>query len=277
MGKTNFWFATFDIENLSRDITDFDPSMSRDELVQQTLREYISTNESVTKSATGKWYFGAIDDRGDTILGKFGKEFTDETAGYDEIAGDFVDKAGERTDAQYSMFIIHFPDQILIYNTRNRVGYRQFPRNFAKGYNESHSGQLSIELLENKADIDAVVDKYRVFDAEFDLEPSNPSSGPEWESLDNSIHEMLADRLGVEVEAVEGSGINFDEEFLRQVFEMSKTEYGEFEILYDEDGYIKKISSGEGEPIIQRTDEPDNLAELGQISAQLINFARSFL
>lgn len=277
MPKTNFWFTTFEIEGVTRDITDFDPSQSREDIVRESIREYVRTNEAVTESSTGKWYFGAIDDRGDTILGKFGKEYTDETSQYDEERGDFVDDVGASIDAQYSMFILHFPQNLLVYNTRNRVGYKQFPRNFAKGYNETHGGQMNVEPLRNTADIDTVISEHRVFDAEFELEPSNPGSEPEWEAIDNSIHEMVADSLDIEVEALEGSGLNFDEELLSQILEMSKTEYGEFEVYYDEDGYVKKITSGEGEPIVQREPEPEGLGGLSELSTQLINYASTFI
>ena len=277
MAKTNFWFATFKIENVTRDLTDLDRTKSREDIIRESLQEYVRTNEAVTESSTGKWYFGAIDDRGDTILGQFGKEYTDETSQYDEERGRFVDEAGASIDAQYSMFILHFPTQLIIYNTRNRVGYKQFLRNFTKGYNEKHGGQMRTEPLRNTADVDTVISEHRVFDAEFELEPSNPSSEPEWEALDDSIHEMVADRLGIEVEAIEGSDLNFDEELLSQILEMSKTEYGEFEIYYDEDGYVKKITSGEGEPIVQRETEPEGLGGLAELSSQLINYASTFI
>ncbi|WP_335999358.1 hypothetical protein [Halorientalis halophila] len=277
MAETTFWFTRFQIDGITTDVTDFDPSASRDDLVRDTILEYVRSNEAVTESATGKWYFGAIDDRGDMLYGKFGKEYTDESAAYDESRGDFIDEAGEGIDASYSMFALNFPKRLLIYNTRNRVGYQQFRRNFADGYNERNSGTMTTEFMKNTADLETVISERRVRNANFELEPSNPSSEPEWESLDEHIQEMLAEKLGVDVEAMEGSGLNFDDEFLAEVTSMSQSEYGEFEVYYDEDGYVKKITSGEGEPIIRRREEPEGIGGLREISRDLVDFASTFL
>jgi hypothetical protein len=129
MPDTTFWFATFEIEGVTPSLSDIDRSQDRQEVLQKNIGEYIRMNEAVTESATGRWYFGAIDDQGDTIYGKFGKEFTKESSEYDETIGDFVEEADANVDAEYSMFILNFPNQILIYNTRNRVGHKQFRQN----------------------------------------------------------------------------------------------------------------------------------------------------
>ena len=277
MADTTFWFAKFQVEGVTRNVTDFDPSRDRQDLLEENIREYIRTNEAVTESVTGRWYFGAIDDRGDTIYGKFGKEFTEESSEYDESIGDFVEDADANVDAQYSMFILNFPNQILIYNTRNRVGHKQFRQNFANGYNEQFGGSMKIDPLKNRADIDRVVSEYEVLDAEFELEPSNPGAEEEWEALDDHIQEMLAKKLDIEVDALEGSGLNFNDELLAEIYEMSKSDYGEFKIYYDEDGFVKKITSGEGEPIAKRRPEPEGLGGLREISRELISFASTFV
>jgi hypothetical protein len=277
MSDTTFWFATFDVEGVAGDVTDFDPSQGSEDLVRENIREYVRTNEVVTESATGRWYFGAIDDRGDTIYGKFGKEFTEESSAYDESVGDFVDDVDANVDAQYSMFVLNFPNRLLIYNTRNRVGQNQFRQNFARGYNESFSGSMGVDPLKNRADVNQVVADFNVHNAEFELEPSNPGADEEWEALDDHIQDMLADKLGIEVEALEGSGLNFDDELLAEMFEMAKSEYGEFRIHYDEDGFIKKITSGGGEQIAKRRPEPEGLGGLREMSQELISFASTFL
>ena len=234
MPDTTFWFAEFTVEDVTLDITNFDTSQDREELVRENIREYIRTNEAVTESATGRWYFGAIDDQKSTIYGKFGKEFTEESAAYDESVGDFIEEADANIDAQYSMFILDFSTNILIYNTRNRVGHKQFRQNFASGYNEMYGGNMDIKPLKNRADVETVVSDFEVVNAEFELEPSNPGADEEWEALDDHIQEMLAKKLDIETEALEGSGLNFNDELLAEIYEMSRSEYGEFKIYYND-------------------------------------------
>lgn len=277
MPDTTFWFAEFGIDGVTRDVTDFDPNQDQEDLMREHIREYIKSSDVVTESATGRWYFGAIDDRGDTIYGKFGKEFTDESSAYDESIGDFVEDADANVDAQYSMFILNFPNQVLIYNTRNRVGHKQFRQNFATGYNEQFGGSMEVKPLKNRADVETVVSDYEVLNAEFELEPSNPGADEEWEALDEHIQEMLAKKLDVEAESLEGSGLSFDNELLAEIYEMSKSEYGEFKIYYDENGFVKKITSGAGEPIAKRRPEPEGLGGLRDMSQQLISFASTFM
>jgi len=43
---------------------------------------------------------------------------------------------------------------------------------------------------------------------------------------------MVADILDVEVEAIEGSSLNFDDELLAEIAEMAQSPYGEFEVYY---------------------------------------------
>jgi len=188
MGQTTFWFTQFSVDQVAGDVTDFDPSQSEQEAIQETIREYVRENEAVTESATGEWYFGAIDDQGDTIYGQFGKMYSEETGMYDESRGVFVDDAGTTPDASYSMFVLYFHKNLLIYNTKNRVGHQQFRQNFAAGYNEKNSGEMSIEYIQNEDDFETVITERDVIRGEFELEPSNPGADPGYESLDNHIH-----------------------------------------------------------------------------------------
>lgn len=277
MPETTFWFTTFEVEGVSGDVTNFDPSQSRQDLLEDSIREYVRMDEAVTESATGVWYFGAIDDRGDTIYGQFGKVFTEEKSSYDESTGVFIDDAGTTPNASYSMFILHFPLNLLIFNTKNRVGHQQFRQNFASGFNENFSGEMEANYIENRDDFETVKARHRVYRGEFRLEPSNPGADPGWKSLDDHIHEMLADHLDIEVEALEGSSLNFDDELLAEIVEMSQSPYGEFEVYYDDQGYVKKITSGDGEPIIQRDEEPDGLGGLRARSTRFIDYASTFL
>lgn len=277
MGDTTFWFTTFEIEGVEADITNFDPSQSREDVLREQINEYVRTDDAVAESSTGKWYFGSIDERGDFLYGQFGKVYTDKRDDYDEEAGVFVEDAGTNVDASYCMFIIYFPLNLLIYNTKNRVGYQQFRQNFASGYNQRHGGDMTIEFIQNDDDFEEVIERHRVLNAEFDLTPSNPGSEPEWESLDNHIHEMVASHLGIEAEAIEGSSLDFDDELLAEIAAMSQSPYGEFEVFYDDEGYVKKIASGDGEPIIQQDEEPDGLGGLRAMADDLVGYASTFL
>ena len=140
-----------------------------------------------------------------------------------------------------------------------------------------YGGNMDIKPLKNRADVETVVSDFEVVNAEFELEPSNPGADEEWEALDDHIQEMLAKKLDIETEALEGSGLNFNDELLAEIYEMSRSEYGEFKIYYNEEGFVKKITSGEGEPIAKQRPEPDTLGGLREMSQGLISFATTFL
>lgn len=241
--------------------------------------DYIQSDSPVVETDSGDWYFGSYDDNDSYVLGKFGKVYTDEPVTYDEDVGDFVEKLQPNVDADYSMFLLHFEKNLLIFNTTYRVRHRNFIKHFEMGFKENTKGSLeiSIDYLYNNDDVDAVIENFPVLNADFQLQPSNPHSEDAWEELDDHIQKMLARELDIDIDSLEGESLNFDDEILNQMFQMSKSDYGNYEIVYNDDGQIKVINSEEEDPVQTRRDEPQSLGGLKSAASELIRFADSFL
>lgn len=279
MSKTTFYFTTFEVTGTLTTVLDFDPTRSPEERERELLENYIQTTDPVAEDQSGTWYFGAPDIQERYALGKFGKVYTEEPTTYDEELGDFIDDAAKSKDADYSMFIIDFEDNILIYNTKNRIGYQQFRKHFAKGFSETYGADLSIEtkFIRNRDDIETVVEEKPVYEASFELEPSNPSNHPDWRDLDESIQEMLAKQLEILAKADEEKSLNMDEDLLKQAVKMAQTKYGiDYRIVYDDDGQVKTITK-ERDPIQTREEEPDTIGGLREMTRDLISYANSYV
>lgn len=275
--KTTFYYTTFKITgSVSLGV---DRTATRDEIIRESLLEYIKSDEAVIETDNGDWYFGSYKDYEDYVIGKFGKVYSDEPVTYDKELGDFVEGLQPNIDADYSMFILHFEKDLLIFNTTYRVRHKNFVKYFTKGYNINSKGSLEIEIdyLYNREDIDTIVEKFPVINAEFELEPSNPHSEDAWEELDDHIQNMLARKLDIDVDSLEGNSLNFDDEALNQMLQMSKTEYGKSELVYNDNGQIKVASSDEEEPVQTKMEEPEGIGGLRDSASDLIEFASSFI
>lgn len=279
MSDTTFYFTKYEVSGNLATLMDYDPERTREEREREILEEYIQTDGPVVDGSTGTWYFGAVELEQNYALGKFGKVYTEEPTTYDEEVGDFIDDTLPNREADYSMFILHFDPNLLIYNTKNRIGHQQFRKYFAQGLEENYGERISLETeyIRNTDEIETVLTESTVLEASFELEPSNPSSEPEWENLDESIQEMLAERLEIIAESEEGQGLNMDEDLLEQAVEMAQTRYGiNYRIVYDDDGQIKTINKTRS-PVQKEEEKPANLGGLRARATNLIGYATSYL
>jgi hypothetical protein len=136
MEEANFYFGRINFKHQVASLGQFGSSGSvpdRETLVEQILLDYMQSDGPVYVDDEQEWFFGDIDSRGEYILGKFGKVFPEQPTRYDEAEGDFVETSETDRQADYSMFIVYVPENIIIYNQRKRVGYRQFREAFSEG------------------------------------------------------------------------------------------------------------------------------------------------
>ncbi|WP_280535808.1 hypothetical protein [Halopenitus sp. POP-27] len=276
MSDTTFHFAEWDITGVLTDITDLDRTASHEDLIREAIIDYIDTTEPVTETDDSRWHFGDYEEEVDRVYGKFGKVYTDDPVTYDADEGDFVESDEPNIDADYSVFMLHFDLNLLVYNTKNRVGHQQFRKRFAEGFAGStdNSAQFNSRYVYNTQSIEYILDETTVREANFELEPSNPENEDEWEDLDESIQQMLADKFNIDAESAQG--LNFDEEFIAQALAMSQTDYGEYRLKYDEDGTVR-IRTSDGEPVRSRQERPESIGGIRAMSAELINYVRPHL
>lgn len=275
---TNFYFLSYDISGTLTTLTDYDASTSRQEREREVLEEYIKTEDAIIEGESGVWYFGEIQPDQSYSLGQFGKVYTEEPTTFDPDEGKFIDDAAPNTEADYSMFVLDFSNNLIIFNTKNRIGHQQFRKYFSKGFNNHANGDISIEadFIRNRDEIEQVVSEKPVYEVSLELEPSNPSSEPEWEDLDESIQDMLAKKLEVLAESREDKPLNMDEDLLEQAVEMAQTRYGiDYRIVYDDGGQVKSITKDRN-PVQKEEEKPDTLGGLRGMTTSLIAFAMSY-
>lgn len=272
MDETTFYFTEYTIQ------TSLEARQANEE-IRESLVRYVQSSEPVVVEENESWYFGETDRRGERIIGKFGRSFSDNSTIYNESKGDFEDEAVVNKKAEYCMFVLDLDRSLLIYHSKNRIGHQQFRNYFSEGYERFMEGTatLETELIRNEQDVDRVVEERPVRRAEFRLRSSNPSSDPAWEDIDNEMKVMLARKLNVDVESIENGSLNFDEDLLRDLYEMSKSEYGEYDIYYDENGELTVVSSTSSKPVQKREEKPDSLDDLRSKAAELVEHALFFL
>jgi hypothetical protein len=279
MADTTFWLTQHEVEGTLTSVTDSDSDKDRTAREKELLMDYMQSDGAVVSDDSGNWYFGALDIQPDYVLGKFGREYNDDSDAYDEDIGDFVDSSEQRTDADYVMFLIHFERNVLIYNTKQRVRHQMFRKYFSRGFgNLSPTGiSLEIEFLYNDDNFEEVVAQQPIYEVSAQLRPTNPGPDPGYEDLDDHMQEMVARKLGIDVESPEDASLNIDEELLSAVLEMSQTEYGEeYRLVYGDDGQVKTISS-DADPVTWEEEEPDDLGGLRARAASLIELATAYL
>lgn len=279
MSGTKFYFAEFSISGILPFKEQYDISRDTEDRKRDALIRYLSHREPVVSTATGNWYFGRLEDRG-LIYGKFGKTYSDEPIRYDEDIGDFVEVDEKTSDADYSMFVIDFPQRLIAFSSTYRVRNNNFTKNFERGFKNviSDRAEIEVNLITNQENLEEVLEKYPIYKLEAELIPTNPGPEPAFEDLDESMQEMLVEKLGITAERFDGDGINIHEDFLDQVTQMSMSEYGEsWRVEYGDDEVLKVISSEE-EPATTRLDaDIDELGRLMDYSQQLISNAKAYL
>jgi hypothetical protein len=279
MSDTTFYFTRYEIEGALTTLLDYDSSKTRKERERDILEEYIRKDGPIVEGQFGKWYFGRISIEQNYALGKFGKVYSEEPTTYDETEGDFIEEATPNKDADYSMFILDFSNNLLIYNTKNRIGHQQFREYFIDGFKGINGREINLKLeyIRNRDSIEKVMDEKTILKADFKLKPSNPSSDPEWENLDGSLQEMLAEKLELIAESKNGESLNMDEDLLKQGIEMAQTKCGiEYTIVYGDNGVVKTISKKQN-PVQTTQERPKNLDGLRAYVSDLLNYGESYL
>lgn len=280
MTGTRFYYATYGFEGTMA-WEDIDPSWSEDEREAHLFENYFNQKNAVVETDDGGWYFGKYKKEGDIFYGKFGRVYSDEPLVYDEEEGDFVQLGRETTEADYSVFMLDIRQKLIVFSSTYRVRNKNFKKYFEQGFNMHSSGHLEVNLkpVKNEKELNEVVNEYPVYQLEADLHPSNPGPEPAWEDLDESMREMLVNKLGIDAERFEEEGINMQEGFISQVAQMAETEYGDsWRVKYvDERGELQVVTDGE-DPVIKEVE--DNIDSIGRIKGlreELISKVNSFL
>lgn len=283
MSETTFWYTTYNVDGTLTNLTDYDPEKDRKDREFDLFIDYFDEKDPVVEDSSGRWYCGGTDtSHPDYIIGKFGREFIEDASAYNEDKGDFEDYDNDRKNAEYVVLIIHIELELIIHTTRNRVGHEQFKKYFARGFNNFAGGDVTLEIesLENDDEIEQIVSDQPVYGVDVELVPSNPSSDPGWKDLDDRMKEMVAQKLGLDVQGdIENQkDLNVDEDLLNAAIQMVQSPYGEeYTVIYDDNGQIKKITDGDDQVTWTEEKELDSIPKLSAIADSLINFGESFL
>ncbi|WP_282349158.1 hypothetical protein [Haloferax volcanii] len=279
MSGTKFYFATFEVEGNFG--FDYPADMEYDRKVRESLTDFVELEGAVAQGDSEEWYFGRPEFDANMIYGKFGKVYADEPLTYDDEIGDFVEGDEPNKEADYSLFAIDLENSLIIFSSTYRVRHRNFTKYLKKGYDSFTGGDASIhlELVRNKEGVETVIQNYPVHKIHAELVPSNPSPDEEWEELDESLREMLADKLGITAEQYNDGGLDFSESFLSQVASMSQSKYGEsWEITYsDDDGEFKVISSDDDPASKVIDEEPTTTGGLKAHIEGILSYGLTFL
>lgn len=278
MPTTNFYFGRLNFKHQLTSLDDFDEDLDRADRVRRALFDYFNSGGVVYQEQDGdiKWVFGVCIEEDGYILGKFGKVYPDQPTTYDFEQGEFIEEEKMTTQADYSMFLIVPDKNLIIFNQRQHIGYRQFQNAFAQGYG-NHVGlddSLSIGLLQDAADVRQLIEESDIKYADFDLIPTNPTSNPDMQVLDDHIQNMEAEQF--EMAAKSDASINMEDDLMQAALNMSAAGYGNFEIGYERDERTEVYKS-EDRPASQEIDRPSTLEDLLGKASELIDRAGSLL
>lgn len=280
MTDTKFYYATYEITG-SWGWEDVQPDWSQERRVREVFKDFFDRKEPVVETDDGGWYFGRVDPEVNRFYGKFGRVYSDEPLIYDEEEGDFVQLDSKTTEADYSVFLLDTELNLIVYSSTYRVRNKNFIKYFERGFDNHTSGSLQIVFspVKNEKELNQVINEYPVYELEAELHPSNPGPEPAWEDLDESMRNMLVNKLGINAERFEEEGINMEEGFISQVAEMAETEYGDtWKVVYvDEREELQVITDGEN-PVTKSTEEDvDTVGGMKVHTDELIDKVMSFL
>lgn len=278
MPSTNFYFGRLNFKHQLTSLDDFSEDLSRAERIKRALLSYIQTDGPVFTQENGniEWVFGVCYEEGDYLLGKFGKVYPNRPTRYDYDRGEFIEENEEGTQADYSMFLIYPEENLIVFNQRQNIGYRQFQQAFSAGYNK-HLGlddALNIGLLQDTRAVEDLISESQVMYATFDLVPTNPTSDPDMQVLDNHIQNMEADSFNMSVQT--DGGINMDDDLMQAALNMSTAGYGNFELEYEQDDRVERYKSA-NRPAAQEIDRPSTLDDLYGAASDLIDRAHELI
>lgn len=280
--KTTFYFGRLNFKHPLSRLDDFVEGGSLDnvdrvERFTSILMEYMSTDEAVYEESDSTWHFGEVRQSEDFIVGEFGKVFKDHTEKYED--GKFVQDPDDTERAMASLFVIYPKKNLIIFNTRQRAGHSQFREAMIQGYNEftGIDDGMEISLLTDTRDVEMVLERAaRIFEAGFELVPTNPTSNPAMKELDDHIQAMGADELSLDVES-ESDSLNMEEPMLHAAKEMSDKGYGDYKIGYETEEGEEHWFDSRDEPATYPMARPENVQDLMDKAKDLIQRGRNLL
>lgn len=278
MATTKFYFGL--LEFPQRGMSDFLDDTPDDEidLRRHNLYEYVRQSDVVyiepeDDGEEAVWRFGKCEKVDGNIIGKFGKEFTDEQTQWDEDEEDYV-KERERVEiADVSHFVIYPELPGIVFNRKLRIGPNQFRDAFVEGYNTNpeFSGRISMRLLRTGGDKEfqeVISEAQKVTEVEFDLEPTNPYPQDDMEILDDHIRAMNADEFEMtarveedqeEDEDKDDDSLDPSEDFIRSGAALSEGGYGNYIVDYITSDGEEQLYNSRGERAKEEVPEPETL------------------
>jgi hypothetical protein len=166
---------------------------------------------------------------------------------YDMNTHKFLKEYVEKNIAQaYTFFVINPDTQVILFEEKNSLKYKQFIRMFEKSYNSFYNtnDQIKIDLIQDETKLLEDLEKKKVLHITFNLKPSNPEDEEDYRIVDNLLKKARAKRAKVEIEN-KTEGLKFEERegLARQGVALSGAGYGDYEALVEEDGRSKTIRS----------------------------------
>lgn len=284
MPETSFHFAEVVLPQSGLDDFVEGDLESGAEFHREKLYDFVNRSEIVyvEPESDAVWRFGQCEIHDGLIIGKFGKNFTEEQTTWDSEKEDYVEERQEVEVADVSHFIIFPSYPGIAFNRKQRIGPNQFRDAFVGGFEnvDDIGGEIEVNLLRTGGEytFDEVASRVnRVFAVDFELEPTNPYPDEDMAILDNHIHDMNADEFELEAETKEGE-LNTDEDFIRSGAAMSDVgDYGDYIIKYEDDEGEEHEYNSRGERATEEVDEPEALHDLVTVIPNLSNRLRGLL
>lgn len=251
---------------------------------RSTIEQYIETNDPVFEESDSQWYFGGVTEVDGILFGQFGKEYDYERSAYQE--GEFVATGENAVDASFSWFIFDPEIRIIIFNSRNRIGYNQFRNAFVGGYNKRAEelanvrNAMTMSWLTPAGELRRILETARVTTAKFTVRPQDTGreNSNRYAVLNQMLNDSKADRGTLEIKESSSEGINTDEETIQKLAELVEDDNSGFHarIEYIESGN-EQIFNTRVSPETNRVSSPNNRDQLLAISDELLSRARSIL
>lgn len=280
MATTNFYFGLLDFYQSA--LSDFDESAPNDieERRRENLFEYVNQSRIVfhepqDDGEDAVWRFGRCEKVDGLIIGRYGKNFTEEQTQWDDDTKDYVKEREEIEVADVSHFVIFPIIPGIVFNRKLRIGPNQFKDAFVGGYNASDTGgKIEMSILRTGGELsfeDVVSNAEKVRKVDFDLEPTNPYPDEDMEILDDHIRAMNAEDFKMVAEAKEDESLNPEEDFIRSGAALSEGNYGNYVVeLLTEDGEELTYNS-RGERAREELPEPETVGGLKPYLNDLMN------
>ncbi|WP_410765781.1 hypothetical protein [Haloferax sp. DFSO60] len=275
MDETKFYFGRISFKHQLQGLDDFAEGaeeFNKVDRIRERLLKYTKSTEPVYADEDAVWRFGRVEEHGETIIGRFGKVFTDQPMQFDDDEKDFVQSDDNEEIADVSHFIIYPSKNVIAFNRKKHIGHKQFVKVFAAGYGNFYGMPegITISLLKNSIEVEELLSvAERIHELDFDLVPTNPIRDDEMKVLDEPMREIGADEFSIAAESETGS-LNPRNSFVRSGFALSNNGYGDFKITYEVGGETKFYDSRD-KPATLEIEEPDGIGGLRVSSETIFN------